>query len=724
MGEKSPRPYVQRYFLQFLTQVRSAFNADVLVTRALIAASFCGAFLLFQVQPVISKIILPWFGGSPAVWTASMFFFQAVLLAGYCYAHLLTRFLPLKIQVGVHLGFIITAVSFLPIYPSDSCRLFVGDGDPTWSVIKVLAQSVGVQFFLLSTTAPLTQVWWHRASSKSPYWLYAVSNTGSLVALISYPFFVEPSLGMTWQAFVWGVGFACVAILVSFCSLASLRGLEKREDDVRGSGLGRDDLSLPVDIISWRRSAVWILLSSCGSILLLSVTSHFSQNIAVVPFLWVMPLTIYLLSFILTFSESSFYNRTAFGILMMVSTSLCAILYVRDDLIENVLLLLAIHLVALFAGCTICHGELFRIRPSPHRLTSFYLAVSLGGAIGGLFVSLIAPLIFLQFYEYPIALMACWLIFITASLGDKASSLYGGKPLWAWGIVVGLLIFFTYEIQKGMTRFVSDAFVLRRNFYGVLSVHMVVKPEGPVLSLRNGTIQHGEQFLETDQSTEPTTYYAKSSGLGWVMDYFSEKEKRRVGMLGLGVGTIAAYSKRGDIFRAYEINPDVIELATNPEIFSFWELIENRGAKGKIIEGDARISLEKERGEGNIQDFDILVLDVFSGDAIPVHLLTRQAFSVYLDHLAENGVIAIHVSNRHLDLIPVVRDLAVHNGLRWSITRDTKTFSDWVIVGNERTLKDMVYGVGKQYRFSSPKTSRDVVKWTDDYSNIFKVLKF
>ncbi len=724
MGAKSTRPYIQRNSSKFSVQVRSAVSTKSLVTRALIAASFCGAFLLFQVQPVISKIILPWFGGSPAVWTASMFFFQAVLLAGYCYAHALTRFLSLKFQVGVHLGLVITAIYFLPIYPSDSCKLFAGDGDPTWSVIKVLAQSVGVQFFLLSTTAPLTQVWWHRVSNESPYWLYAVSNAGSLIALISYPFFVEPSLGMTWQAFFWGVGFTFVALLVSVCSLASLQGLKSRKDEVRGNGPERADASLPEDFISWKRYMAWVFLSSCGSILLLSVTNHFSQNVAVVPFLWVMPLTVYLLSFILTFSKSGFYNRVVFGILMMLFTTFCAILYARDDLIQNVILLLTIHLTALFAGCMICHGELFRIRPSPHRLTSFYLAVSLGGAIGGLFVSLIAPLIFLQFYEYPIALMACWLIFITTSLSDKASSLYGGKPLWAWGIVVGLLVFFTYEIQQGTTQFISDAWVLRRNFYGVLSVHMVVKPEGPVLSLRNGTIQHGEQFLESDQSTEPTTYYAKSSGLGWVMDYFSDKEKRRVGMLGLGVGTIAAYSKQGDVFRAYEINPDVIELATNSEIFSFWELLKNRGAKGKIIEGDARISLEKEKEEGDVQNFDILVLDVFSGDAIPVHLLTRQAFSVYLDHLAENGVIVIHVSNRHLDLIPVVRDLAFHNGLGWSIARDSKTLSDWVIVGNERVLKDMVNGVGKQYRFSSLTTSRNVVKWTDDYSNIFEVLKF
>ena len=724
MGAKSTRPRGRMSFLWFFTRVQSVLSARDVATRVLIATSFCGAFLLFQVQPVISKIILPWFGGSPAVWTASMFFFQAVLLAGYCYAHLLVRFLPLRFQVGLHLGLVILAISLLPIYPSDSCRLLVAHGDPTWSVIKVLAQSVGVQFFLLSTTAPLTQVWWYRVSYESPYWLYAISNAGSLLALITYPFFVEPSLGMTWQAFVWGVGFACVAILVSFCSLMSFSGPEKKEAEVCGSGSGRVDASLSLNAISWKKCTVWVLLSSCGSIFLLSVTSHFSQNIAVVPFLWVMPLTIYLLSFILAFSKSSFYNRTTFGILMMVSTIFCAILYVHEDFIQNVVLLLAIHLTALFAGCMVCHGELFRLRPPPHHLTLFYLAVSLGGAIGGLFVSLIAPLIFLQFYEYPIALMACWLIFITASLSDKASRLYGGKPLWAWGIVVGLLIFFTYEIQKGMTQFISDAFVLRRNFYGVLSVHMVVKPEGPVLSLRNGTIQHGEQFLESDQSAEPTTYYAKSSGLGWVMDYFSDKEKRRVGMLGLGVGTIAAYSKRGDVFRAYEINPDVIELATNSEIFSFWELLQNRGAKGKIIQGDARISLEKERGEGDVQNFDVLVLDVFSGDAIPVHLLTRQAFSVYLDHLSENGVIAIHVSNRHLDLIPVVRDLAVHNGLRWSIARDYKTLSDWVIVGNEKVLKDMVNGVGKHYRFLPVHTSRGVVMWTDDYSNIFKVLKF
>jgi len=542
--------------------------------------------------------------------------------------------------------------------------------------------------------------------------------------LIGYPFFVEPSLGMTWQAFVWGVGFTFVALLVSVCSLASLRGLKSKKDEVRGNEPERADASLPEDFISWKRYIAWVFLSSCGSILLLSVTNHFSQNVAVVPFLWVMPLTVYLLSFILTFSKSGFYNRVVFGILMMLFTTFCAILYVREDLIQSIVLLLGIHLAALFAGCMICHGELFRLRPSPRHLTSFYLAVSLGGAIGGLFISLIAPLIFLQYYEYPIALITCWLIFITVSLSDKASSLYGGKPLWAWGAIFVLLFFFTNEVQKGMTQFTSDSFLLRRNFYGVLSIHMVVKSEGPVLSLRNGTIQHGEQFLEPDQSAEPTRYYAKSSGLGCVMDYFSNKEKRRVGMLGLGVGTIAAYSKQGDVFRAYEINPDVIELATNPEIFSFWELLENRKAEGKIIEGDARISLEKELKNGNVQGFDVLVVDVFSGDAIPVHLLTRQAFSVYLDHMAENGVVAIHISNRYLDLIPVVRDLAVHNGLQWSICSDIKSFSDWAIVGNKAILQDMADGVGKQYSFSPVVTSYDVVKWTDDYSDIFKVLKF
>ena len=699
------------------------------VNYLLIGTIFFSSFLLFQVQPIVSKIILPWFGGSPAVWTTSMFFFQFMLLGGYCYAYGLNRFLPLKSQFGLHLVICIAAVLLLPIYPSESWKTAAVDSEPAWSVIQLLGQSVGIQFFLLSTTAPLIQVWWHRITRESPYWLYAVSNAGSLIALVSYPVLVEPSLGMRWQAFVWACVFAGTACLISLCLYFSTRGNNQRDalSDQVDDEKKKDTFSAG-GTPSWKESAIWILLSSCGSILLIAMTNHFSQNIAVVPFLWVMPLAVYLLSFILTFTKRGVYHRMPFGLIMMGLMSFCSVLYARDDLIDSVPLLLFIHLAALFFGCMICHGELFKTRPASRHITSFYLATSLGGALGGFFVSFIAPQIFLQYYEYPFVLMACCLIFVVAAIRDRESALYGGKPIVAWAFIILLLLFFTFQIQRGVKIHSSNALLLRRNFYGVLAVEALSPKQDPrlesrALALMNGTIKHGTQYLDPKKSDQPTEYYTRDTGLGMAMDYFSKREGKRVGMLGLGVGTIAAYSSKGDVFKAYEINPDVIQLATTPEIFSYWDLLRKREASGLIVEGDARINLEKDIREGNPQEFDILVVDVFSGDAIPVHLLTSQAFDVYLKHLADGGVMAIHITNRHLDLMPVVRDLAIRNRMNWLLTRTSKTF-DWVLVAKSVILDDMVNGVGKNYKFVRVEPSRRVVHWTDDYSNLFEVLKF
>ena len=699
------------------------------VNYLLIGTIFFSSFLLFQVQPIVSKIILPWFGGSPAVWTTSMFFFQLMLLGGYCYAYGLNRFLPLKSQFGLHLVICIAAVLLLPIYPSESWKTAAVDSEPAWSVIQLLGQSVGIQFFLLSTTAPLIQVWWHRITRESPYWLYAVSNAGSLIALVSYPVLVEPSLGMRWQAFVWACVFAGTACLISLCLYFSTRGNNQRDalSDQVDDEKKKDTFSAG-GTPSWKESAIWILLSSCGSILLIAMTNHFSQNIAVVPFLWVMPLAVYLLSFILTFTKRGVYHRIPFGLIMMGLMSFCSVLYARDDLIDSVQLLLFIHLAALFFGCMICHGELFKTRPASRHITSFYLATSLGGALGGFFVSFIAPQIFLQYYEYPFVLTACCLIFVVAAIRDRESALYGGKPIVAWAFIILLLLFFTFQIQRGVKIHSSNALLLRRNFYGVLAVEALSPKQDPrlesrALALMNGTIKHGTQYLDPKKSDQPTEYYTRDTGLGMAMDYFSKREGKRVGMLGLGVGTIAAYSSKGDVFKAYEINPDVIQLATTPEIFSYWDLLRKREASGLIVEGDARINLEKDIREGNPQEFDILVVDVFSGDAIPVHLLTSQAFDVYLKHLADGGVMAIHITNRHLDLMPVVRDLAMRNRMNWLLTRTSKTF-DWVLVAKSVILDDMVNGVGKNYKFVRVEPSRRVVHWTDDYSNLFEVLKF
>ena len=690
---------------------------ETVITVALIATSFLSAFLLFQVQPILGKIILPWFGGSPAVWTTSMFFFQVVLLAGYCYAHFLNRFFSLVVQACIHVMVIGIAVLLLPIYPSDSLKTISLDINPTWNVLEVLSRTVGVQFFLLSTTAPLTQVWWQRISSRSPYWLYAISNLGSLLALLSYPFLVEPLLGTQWQAFMWAILFTCVAVLITCCCIASVRLYQKKTttDSVQETA--------PTEARpSWQHYATWILLSSCGSILLLSMTNHLSQNVAVVPFLWVMPLAVYLLSFILTFSDLEIYHRNRFGAVMLASTTVCAILYANDSLISNIALVVIIHLIALFSGCMVCHGELVRQKPSSHHLTGFYLAVSAGGALGGFFVSILAPQIFLQYFEYPLVLIACWGIFICVALRDKKGKLYRGKPVWAWALIVIIFACFAHFLQRGVMETTSDAFILRRNFYGVLSVYGFAGDQGPELGLRNGTIRHGEQYLDEAKREEPTSYYIQSSGLGYVMKYLDDRPNRKVGMLGLGVGTIAAYSKKGDAFRAYEINPAVIDIATSPDVFSFWELLEKRGASGTIVEGDARLALENELSRGTPQEFDLLVLDVFSGDAIPIHLLTREAFSVYLDHLAENGVIAIHVSNRHLDLAPVVHGLAKERGLKSAYINDAESESTWMIVATLTLLQEIAAASDQEY-LDKP-LDDSLVYWTDDYSDIFSILRF
>ncbi|MEO1993416.1 MAG: hypothetical protein ABGW78_15880 [Pirellulales bacterium] len=690
---------------------------ETVTTAALIATSFLSAFLLFQVQPILGKIILPWFGGSPAVWTTSMFFFQVMLLAGYCYAHFLNHFFSITVQACVHVTVIGLAVLLLPIYPSDTLKTLGLDINPTWNVIEVLGQTVGIQFFLLSTTAPLTQVWWQRISCRSPYWLYAVSNLGSLLALLSYPFLVEPLLGTQWQAFLWTILFTCVAILIACCCIASVRLAQEKHttDSVRGS--------VPKEAgPSWKHVASWIFLSSCGSILLLSMTNHLSQNVAVVPFLWVMPLAVYLLTFILTFSSLKIYHRNLFGAIMLASTTVCALLYADDSLLNNIIIVVIIHLTALFSGCMVCHGELVKQKPSSHHLTGFYLAVSVGGAVGGFFVSILAPLIFLQYFEYPLVLIACWGIFICVALRDKEGSLYRGKPTWAWALIVIIFACFASYLQRGIIEYTSDAFILRRNFYGVLAVFGFRSEQGPALGLRNGTIRHGEQFLDEAKREEPTSYYTRSSGLGYVMKYLETRPNKKVGMLGLGVGTIAAYSKKGDIFRAYEINPAVIELATSPDIFSFWELLRKRGATGTIIEGDARLALENELAQGGPQEFDVLVLDVFSGDAIPVHLLTREAFSVYRKHVATNGVIAIHISNRHLDLAPVVHGLVKEYGLKSAHIDDTESESTWMIVSTLTLLQEIAAASGEEY-IDKP-VDDNVVYWTDDYSNILSILLF
>ncbi len=543
------------------------------------------------------------------------------------------------------------------------------------------------------------------------YRLYAVSNAGSLLALASYPFLVEPNLGSRGQVLAWSAGFFVLALLVIWSGTLAWRRARPRD---------RINVAAAEPPPTWKSCAAWLVLSGCGSVLLLAVTNHVSQNVAVVPFLWVAPLAVYLLSFILAFGHARFYHRYGFGGLMALTQIACATMY-EFDVVDNVVLLLTIHLLALFAGCMVCHGELVRLKPAARHLTSFYLVISIGGAAGGFLVSLAAPFIFPDYYEYPLVLIACWLIWIVVALRDETGYLYRGRPLWAWGLILLTLACFLTSLRNGVIDSAASAYLTTRSFYGVLSVQRTLSDDqrNDWVELTHGMIRHGAQYLGAKNEFEPTTYYGRTSGLAFAMQHVAGKPQKRVGVLGLGIGTVAAYCEPGDSFRAYEINPDVIQIATN--VFTFWSLFDERGAKASIVVGDARFSLESELERGRPQNFDVLVLDVFTGDAIPVHLLTREAFAIYFQHLAKDGILAVHVSNRHLNLLPVVRAMATEFGVDMAYVGVEQPVSEWVLLAGLDVLKPIAAAhEGKMVRVQQ---TEGRVVWTDDYSNIFSVLR-
>ncbi len=526
-----------------------ARNLSLSVSVVFHGTILLSALLLFQVQPLVSKAILPWFGGSPAVWTTSMLFFQAVLLAGYCYAHLTSKYFSPKVQCLVHATLVVFAIFWLPVYPADEWKPTEFDDDPTAHILVILGRTVGLPFLLLSTTAPLVQVWWQSVSRMTPYRLYALSNTGSLVGLLAYPFVVEPNLGTQSQAVVWSAAFAVFALMVMVCGSFAWRkpnptqpasppaalptGRQQKSNSAVGSQTLRqtpEPASRDESSPTWKSYVAWLGLSACASIVLLAMTNHVSQNVAVVPLLWIAPLALYLVSFILAFGDARLYNRSLFAVVMIAATIGCAYLY-NFNIVENVISLLAIHLTALFACCMVCHGELVRLKPSARYLTAFYLAVSVGGALGGVFVSVVAPQIFLQYYEYPLALIACWLILMLVALRDQNWYLYRGRPLWAWGLILACFVVFLACLRDGVIRGAATSLLTNRNFYGVITVQRTPsdRPGYEWAELKHGVIRHGAQYIDPELQYEPTTYYAETSGLGYAMRHIQGKPRKRVG---------------------------------------------------------------------------------------------------------------------------------------------------------------------------------------------------
>lgn len=703
-------------------------SARLTVSLQLGILSLLSAFLLFQVQPVISKFILPWFGGGPGVWTTCMLFFQVVLFAGYAYAHALTR-LPHRWQGIIHGVLILAAAATLPIAPGEQWKP-VGLVDPAGRILLLLLANVALPYFALSSTSPLVQVWFSRSGEgRSPWRLYALSNIGSLAALLTYPFLIEPRWDVMQQTWIWSGGFIVFGIL-SFAGAFADRKRIVNAEPIAAADNGA--VSTSGEALWWRR-ILWVLLPAVASVLLLASTNHLCQDVAVIPFLWVLPLSLYLLSFIICFEHERWYARVvwalpAMALLLAAGThgdiknwlhrmqENPSFTWLPGDLTPNFKWEIALGCSAMFFGCMVCHGELARLKPAPKRLTEFYLLMSAGGALGGLFVSLAAPNLFTTFVEWPWVLVACF--------GIAALALF--QSAWKQrriGLRVALMVVIAALAIPGMLYFrnaafeVKDRIVSVRNFYGVVSVKEEnASDTSGMRTLFHGDIVHGYQYLDVNTRNEAMSYYWADTGIGRALQTLKGRADARVGIVGMGTATVASYGEKGQTYRFYDINPEIVKLAR--EKFYFLSDLEARGGTVEVAMGDARRSLETEPA----QRFDVLLLDAFSGDSVPVHLLTREAFQMYQRHMKPDGIIAVHVSSRYLTLTPVVEKVAASVG--WKTTRIAteedgyNESTDYVMVtNNEEFLQENPIGVEWEGMFPS------VILWTDKSNNLFEILK-
>jgi hypothetical protein len=683
------------------------------------------AFLIFQVQPLVGKMILPWFGGTSSVWSAVLMFFQVLLTGGYAYAYWLLEHLPLRRQAKTHLTvlgvslLLVAGLAFLwpsPVTPGASLAGAVVH-DPILEIFKVLALSVGLPYFVLATNSTIIQAWFSRANpARPPYWLYAVSNGGSLLALLSYPLLIEPVFPLITQGRLWAAGFALFALL----TISILLRGRPRINPFPAPAANHSPQT-PTHIS--HHQLMWVALSATASVLLLATTSQLTQEIPPIPFLWVLPLAVYLLSFVVAFSGDDRYSRPVFTILLAAGSIGIVAINTFSDL--DLYLQIAVYIFFLFSACMVAHGELYKLRPAAVSLSRFYLLVSVGGALGGIAVNLLAPLLFTGFWEFYIGWAALLVLLVVLLFIRKTEGL---STRWQIGhdtfvglqailvLAYGTMIIFDYS---------GESMFQERNFYGVSVVYHDRDNES--YRLIHGSTVHGLQFIEPELRQVPTTYYWEQSGVGRIIRGHPDSgEGFDVGLLGLGTGTLAAYGQPGDRYRFYEINPDVIELATGQG--GFFSFLEDSQAEISIVAGDARIQLEQELAQGEVQGFDVLVLDTFSSDAIPVHLLTREAFALYLQHLSPNGVIAVNISNRYLDLKPVVWLAAEEFGLHTAHIEapvpdgnQAAFYSEWMLLTRDPAILDapeIAEAADLMEGFTT-----NIRLWTDDYSNLFQILK-
>jgi len=685
--------------------------------------TFLSAFLLFQVQPLLSKAILPWFGGSPAVWTVCMLFFQIVLFCGYVYAHLATKYVPREFQALLHVTLLAVAVSLGPITPDASWKPNPAD-DPTGRIMLLLTVCIGLPYFLLSATGPLLQSWFARTKSGvSPYRLYALSNVGSLLALLSYPFAFEPAFDIFRQGQLWSWGFFVFAVTCGLCALANAMQPDAPFELKIASETTNDeseaDTTNDLSNAETTQSTIapsqpnrldrmlWIALPMTACVLLIATTNQVCQEVAVIPFLWIVPLTIYLLSFILTFDSTRWYVRSILYSGLILSTGYSASLLHQGG---KALMMhqLVSYFSMLFCGCMVCHGELVRMKPHPKYLTSFYLCISAGGALGGMFVGLVAPRIFTSYAEFYWSIVVVLVLPLLVFARDASCPLYRGRSAWLWAALISVTASLSINLLLHLLQITGDRTDAVRNFFGVLKVEQYID----VVKMKHGGVLHGMQFLDPERRRQATTYYSKKSGMGLILNAHRPDRPMKVGLVGLGGGTSAVYGREGDHLRFYEINPEAVRFAK--QYFSY---LQDCPAKTDIVLGDARLQMELEAA----QSYDAIVLDAFSGDGVPAHLLTVEAFDIYSKHLLEKGVVAVHISNRHLDLRPVLLAHADRLNLKMLVVRQERDglgaeHNVWVLLTKDEAL--LAHSDLQQQKMSNGDRK---VLWTDARSDLMAI---
>jgi hypothetical protein len=677
--------------------------------RLYAATIFLSAFLLFLVQPIIAKQILPWFGGAASVWATCLVFFQTMLLFGYAYADWSTQALKPRVQAALHIALLLASLALLPIIPDVQWRPGATEdaSGPAVSILMLLGATIGLQYFLLATTSPLVQAWfWRRFNHAAPYRLFALSNLASLLALLAYPIAIEPVLTLVRQSVSWSVAYTIFVLLCAATALATLRYTSAGPaEDERPRGSTASESALPL----LAERSTWVALAAMSSCLLLAVTNHLTQNIPSIPFLWIVPLALYLITFILCFDHPRWYARPLFVAAAAVMLPLMA--WFSESL--NLWLAAPLYATGLFVLCMVCHGELYRMRPGPRYLTGYYLMIAVGGALGALAIGLGAPMMLHGYYELAITLVLCALLFVWRTRGAMWWVTSGAAAVCA--ATLGLAV---HQLRD----YGEDTRVMVRNFYGVVRTRDFTDPPPTFRALYHGAINHGGQFIDPKYRRLPTTYFGATSGYGRVFESLPA-DPRRVGIIGLGAGALAAYGRRGDVFRFYEIDPQVAAVAVTE--FTF---LRDTPAAVEIVLGDGRLSLEREKP----QQYDVLAIDAFSGDSIPMHLITLEAMGSYLRHLKPDGAIVFQATNRYVDIAPVVQRLAAHFGYSAVLVSDWQDNSDSNGIEYWTSRTDQIV-VTRNAALLAAQALRSVAHtinptpgfrvWTDDFYNLLDVLK-